>query len=194
MHRGVGRERADRGLEAALRQSRGSNRGGALRAGPAWRAARSKFHAFAPRSIPPRRQIRRAPQTHEPAALACGRSRAYFHRPGPLAARHNPLVSGLTGVARRLGCTRTLGSAGPGLRRSERFQDLLREQLIHLAVPRNGLRLPGLGVVVDVVLRTMPQQSAAGLRKFGDQIAPLHATSSSATRRMPGISSEENSS
>lgn len=49
-------------------------------------------------------------------------------------------------------------------------------------------------LVIDVMPRTVPQQRATSALKLRDQIAPLHATSSSATLRMPVNSSAEKSS
>src|SRR5258707_1002529 len=65
----------------------------------------------------------------------------------------------------------------------KRLQYLLCEKLIDLTMARHRLRPPDLRIVADVMLRSVAQHNASPLFKSCDQVAPLHATSSSATCR-----------
>ena len=63
------------------------------------------------------------------------------------------------------------------------------QEIVDFAVPRDGLRPSRCGVVVDVVLGSMPEENAPSVLETGDEIASLQATSSSSSFLMPGISS-----
>lgn len=61
------------------------------------------------------------------------------------------------------------------------------EILLDLAMSRHGLAIPGLGVLVPIVTRTMPQQDASPSRQLLEKFGAFHQTSSFATRRTEGM-------
>jgi len=72
------------------------------------------------------------------------------------------------------------------------LDDLFRQKFIDFLVARDGLGFSGLGIVIDVVFAAMAKKLAAGGFQLFHKVTVLHATSSSSSRRMPGIISEEN--
>ena len=73
------------------------------------------------------------------------------------------------------------------------LQNLLGQALVDFAMSWDRLGKTGLGIMIDVVFRPVSQQYATALFQLLDEVDSLHATSSSPTRRIPGIDPSENS-
>lgn len=63
------------------------------------------------------------------------------------------------------------------------------KQFVDLTVAGNRLGHTGRGIAVPIVLRSVSNHHAAGLRKSTNQVVPFQPTSNSATLRTPGIRS-----
>lgn len=71
--------------------------------------------------------------------------------------------------------------------------NLLGKVLVDFIVSWHRLALAGQWLSVEVMFSPVANQLASHFMKAGDQIAPLHATSSSPTLRIPGIWPEDSS-
>ena len=63
------------------------------------------------------------------------------------------------------------------------------QKFVDFTVSGNRLGLASPRIVINVMPPPMPQKRASGIFEFRDQIASLHATSSSSSFLIPGISS-----
>ncbi len=66
-------------------------------------------------------------------------------------------------------------------------KNMMGQTLIDFTVSRDGLTCPCSRILVPIVATPMTQQDTAFVLQTSDQVRSLHAISSSATRRTPGI-------
>lgn len=83
------------------------------------------------------------------------------------------------------------GSLGHAL--AQFLENVIRQMVLDLDMPRYGLRFSGSWILIPVVSPTVPDQDAAQLLQPGDKLTSLHATSSSPTCRTAGMAPLVNS-
>lgn len=69
----------------------------------------------------------------------------------------------------------------------EFLEDATGQVLVDLTMPGNGLGHSGRGVLIPIMFPTMPNEAASGFLNPFDELVPLHAKTSSASCRTPGI-------